>query len=236
MCDKKEIEILMTSKNSALVAALISLFVPSFFTFGYFVLSSDPGEARTLFIAARVFLIFFPLLWTVLIDRAGFPVPRLTKDGVAVGFFVGSGITLAGLALYYAAFNDLLVVDSVREKAALLGFSGSTYWFYSLLIIVGNSSLEEYYWRWFNFAKLKNVVGREGALIVSALGFTVHHIIVLVVYFGWMYGMGLGACVLCGGVIFAYLYDRYDCIWSPWICHAVIDGGIMVVGYSMIFS
>ena len=111
----------MTSKNLDLIAALISLFVPSLFTFGYFVCSSDPGEARTLFIAARVFLISFPLLWTMLIDRAGFPVPRLKKDGVAVGFFVGSVITVAGLALYYTAFSDLLVVGGVREKSALLG-------------------------------------------------------------------------------------------------------------------
>ena len=133
-------------------------------------------------------------------------------------------------------FDNLLAVDGVQEKTALLGFNERTYLLFSILIIVGNSSLEEYYWRWFTFTKLRSVLGFRSAVIVSAAGFTFHHIIVLVVYFGFIYGTGLAACVFAGGVIFACLYDRYDSIWSPWMCHAVIDGGIMVVGYNMLFA
>jgi membrane protease YdiL (CAAX protease family) len=137
--------------------------------------------------------------------------------------------------LYFSLFDDLLYADGVQEKAALLGFDGSVYWLYSVLIIIGNSSLEEYYWRWFGFSKLKRVVPLGWALIFSALGFTLHHLIVLTVYFAWPYAVAFALCVFVGGVVFACLYHHYDSIWSPWVCHAIIDAGIMAVGYNMIF-
>ena len=226
----------MQSNRSDLAAALVSLLVPSFFAFSYFVLANDPAPARTLFVLARGFLIGFPLFWTIVIDRKGFPAPRMKSDGMHAGFWVGMAITLAGVGLYFTVFEDLLRVEGVQQKAALLGFGGSLYWIYSLLIMVGNSSLEEYYWRWFCLGKLRVVTSLTAALIVSALGFTLHHVIVLAVYFGWLYAALFGLCVFIGGVIFAYLYIKYDCIWSPWVCHAVIDAGIMVVGYRMIFG
>ncbi len=191
--------------------------------------------ARTLFGLARTFQVALPLCWTIIIDKQGFPLPRMKRDGVTAGLLAGLIITLAGLVLYFTVFEDLLHVEGVREKADLLGFSGSSYWFYSLLIIVGNSSLEECYWRWFNYSKLRNVVLHGWAMVVSAAGFTLHHVIILAVYFGWPYAVGFGLCVFAGGLIFAFLYDRYDCIWSPWVCHALIDAGIMAVGYRMIF-
>ena len=226
----------MISNTKDLVAAPLSLFIPSFFTFGYFIVSSDAFEARSLFVAARVFLLAFPVLWTLLVDRKRFPIPRIKKDGVAAGFLTGLIITFAGLILFHTIFKDLLPVDDVRDKAALFGISGSNYLFYGLLMVVGNSSLEEYYWRWFNFLKLKSVLSPGKAALFSSLGFTVHHVLVLTVYFGFPFAVLLGACVFAGGVIFVYLYRKYDCIWSPWICHAVIDAGIMVVGYTMLFT
>jgi len=226
----------MNIRSTDTLAAFLSLLVPSLFTFGYFVTVNDPLGARILYGMARVFLICFPVLWTMFVDKKRFPLPRMKSAGVLSGLAVGAIITGTGLGLYFTVFDTLLPVEEVRQKAALFGLNGSIYIVYSILIIVGNASLEEYYWRWFNLFKLMNILPGKWAICVSALGFTLHHIIVLAIYFAWPYAAGFSLAVFTGGIIFAFLYQRYDNIWSPWICHAAIDAGIMIVGYAMIFS
>lgn len=226
--------ILMSKKYDS-VGAFLSLFVPSLFAAGY-MLSTDPLLSRVLFVLARAFLLGFPIFWTLAVDRGPFPLPRLKSRGMGAGLIAGIVVAALGLMLYDLVFNDLLAVEGVQQTAALLGWSRNLYPAYSVFIILFNASLEEYYWRWFGFSKLKGIVPREWAYMLSALGFTLHHIIILTIYFGWLYASAFGLCVFVGGLLFAFLYDRYTNIWSPWVCHAVIDAGIMVIGYDMIFS
>jgi membrane protease YdiL (CAAX protease family) len=63
-------------------------------------------------------------------------------------------------------------IDSVWKYALLAGF-------YSLF----HSLLEEYYWRWFTFRQLRRFVPLWPALLISALAFMGHHVIVLLEFF-----------------------------------------------------
>ena len=100
--------------------------------------------------------------------------------------------------------------------------------FYSII----HSGLEEYYWRWFVFGRMKRFMPWFWAAIVSSLGFMAHHVLLLGTYFGydsiycWLGSLG----VAIGGFYWSWLYKRSDSIWGPWISHGFIDAGIFGFG------
>jgi hypothetical protein len=72
-------------------------------------------------------------------------------------------------------------------------------------------------------------------VVVSALGFTLHHVIALGGQFSWAMTL-LGSCgVFCGGAIWSWLYLKYRSVWICYVSHAIVDVPIFVVGYWLIF-
>ena len=213
-----------------LAAALITLIFPSIFALCYFVLFTEPPASPVFYWMSRIFLILFPLAWTMAVEKKTFPFPRIKCEGLFVASVIGLCIGAAAFLLYTYTLKDLLDMNEIKVKAENLGFAGRNFFAFAVFLTVANSSLEEYYWRWFNFSKLRGSFLLSWAMILSALGFALHHIIVLIVYFGMGYGLLFGFGVFLGGILFVWLYNMYDSIWSPWICHAAIDAGLMMIG------
>ncbi len=103
--------------------------------------------------------------------------------------------------------------------------------FYSLV----HSLLEEYYWRWFVFGRLREAIPWQAAVAVAAVGFTGHHVIVLGTYFGWASPATwlFSAGVALGGAFWAWLYQTSRSLLGPWLSHALVDAAIFTVGYSL---
>jgi membrane protease YdiL (CAAX protease family) len=116
-------------------------------------------------------------------------------------------------------------IDSLW-KYAVLGV------FYSLI----HSLMEEYYWRWFVFRQLRELVPLWPAIAVSALAFMGHHVIVLGEFFKeapWLAWL-LSSSVAVGGGFWAWLYERTGSIYSTWLSHLLIDAGIFWIGYDLV--
>ncbi len=130
-------------------------------------------------------------------------------------------------------------LEPIRQKVADLGIASP--WRFALLGLfysLAHSLLEEYYWRWFVYGRLRGVVGEVTALVVSSLGFTLHHVLVLGTYF-WhspLVTAALSLSIFVGGVFWAWLYRRSGSLLGPWIGHLLVDAGIFAVGYRMLFS
>jgi membrane protease YdiL (CAAX protease family) len=109
--------------------------------------------------------------------------------------------------------------------------------FYAL----GHSLLEEYYWRWFVFGQLMELSRPLTAVTISATGFMAHHVCVLAVYFGWNSPAGFYLTAFCslsvavGGVLWALLYRRHGALYGVWLSHLLVDAGIFVIGYDLIW-
>jgi hypothetical protein len=75
------------------------------------------------------------------------------------------------------------------------------------------------------------------AAIISAVGFTLHHIVVMSVFFQgvpWLVALLAGATAV-GGAFWAWLYDRSDSIFDTWPSHLLIDVGVFFgVGYPLV--
>ena len=222
-------------KTRPLLIALVAAFMPSVFAFCYFIAFPDPPLSRVFYAVSRVFFIGLPVLWTVCVDRQRFPFPRFKGDGLRAGTVSGMLIGLAAIILYINVFQSILPVSEVKEKAGQLGFGGEVFIIFAFFIVIANSSLEEYYWRWFGFSKLRSVLRTRMAVLVSGAGFALHHVIILAVFFGWPCGLLFGVCVGTGGMLWCHLYDKYDSIWPAWISHAIVDAAVMMIGFDMLF-
>ncbi|MDP7348765.1 MAG: CPBP family intramembrane metalloprotease, partial [Phycisphaeraceae bacterium] len=98
-----------------------------------------------------------------------------------------------------------------------------------------NSILEEYVWRWFVFTRCEALVGQVPATIVSALLFTIHHVIALMAFFDWRVTILASLGVFIGSAMWSWLYLRYRNLWTAYVCHVFADVGIFVIGWRLIF-
>ena len=107
-----------------------------------------------------------------------------------MGVIFGMAIGTTMLLLYHFWLQSTpvmeLTAEALREKIG--GFAIDKpikYLYLASFYCVFHSLFEEYYWRWFVFGQLRGVTSVGPAMIVSSLGFTFHHILVLGLLFGW---------------------------------------------------
>jgi membrane protease YdiL (CAAX protease family) len=156
------------------------------------------------------------------------------------------GLLVAGLivSLYHfwlgtsPAFAGL--PDLVREKVAKMGAaSPAAYLRLTVFLSVLHSLLEEYYWRWFVYGRLRLHIHRTVAMILAGLAFMGHHVIILSGYFPgrfWEAVLPFSLAIAVGGIVWAWLYERSGSLLGPWLSHLIVDAALMAVGYQLAFG
>jgi membrane protease YdiL (CAAX protease family) len=224
------------------LAILFALVFPSLATWVYFVaLAGRPAAVQSAGGAiGKVVQFGFPIAWTVLVLREKLPSLRPSARGVAAGlaFGVAVGAGMLGLALLWLEPNGFFAGPGDLIRAKVRGIGCATLGSYVALgafYCVCHSWLEEYYWRWFVFGQLRRRMSLAAALLVSSLGFTAHHVLVLASFFGWASPATwvFSAGVAVGGACWAWLYERSGSLCGPWLSHVLVDAAIFVVGYEL---
>ncbi len=233
------------SSRSEIAAIVFALSFPTLLTWIYFILLADhaPALQQSAYSIGKLIQFGFPIVWVWLIRREQVRQPRLRPDGLLVGTLIGVAITSGSLAAYWLVLKPMGAFDSagemIRQRVAAAGIdSPMKFAALGLFYSIGHSLLEEYYWRWFVFARLRSLTSLPKAIVISSLGFMAHHVVVLSHYFG---GLSYLSCffslgVAVGGVIWAWLYARSRSIFGPWLSHALVDAGIFLVGYEIVRS
>ena len=159
--------------------------------------------------------------------------------GLAIGFGL---IIMAGtFGLYFLVLKQSGLFDGTAEKLAawLAKFHANTPEFFlvmALFISVLHSLLEEYYWRWFVLGRLRRYLPLGVALVIGSLAFMAHHVFVLAYYFPgrfWLAAVPFSLCVAAGGLVWGWLYARYQNLYATWLSHIMADAAFMIVGYDM---
>ncbi len=237
-----EADLAKQHKRRDWAAVLFAIALPTFVTLAYFVWSEGlmPGVRQVIYSGAKVLQFVFPVCWVWLVQKQRLQVWPPSARGILLGLAFGVAVLAAAMGLYHGwlksaeFFTDGIV--PIREKVSEMGVSsawkfGALGIFYSLC----HSFLEEYYWRWFVFTQLKRLIPLWPAIVVSALGFTAHHVLVIGTFFGitspmtWL----LSLAVAVGGVFWAWLYHRSESLIGPWIGHLFIDAAIFLIGYDI---
>lgn len=233
----------MTTKNTkktwvALIPAMTLPFVGSLF---YFVLFSDHAFARILYVLTKVFTLVWPLLAVRWMFGESWPRVDTTairhRKALPMGILLGGGIVGAMFALMQTPVGEVVLggANDIQAKTQSLGVL-DYYWTFALFLSVAHSFLEEYYWRWFVYGRLKDVVPEGLAHALAGLAFSAHHIVVTTQYFPFGWGVLFGALVGVGGMIWSWMYWRQRTLAGCWISHMIVDLGMLALGHRIIFG
>ena len=222
-----------------------AMIFPFVLTLIYFVLlaGQETGLQNMVFGALKVVQFGFPAFYVffILRESLSLPVSKQPAWRMSIGF--GAAVFLAVIGIYFGLLKGTASYDVLQTKVLekVQGFglnSVGGYSAFALFYCIVHSALEEYYWRWFVFKRLRDPLGPWPAIIMSSVAFMAHHVVLMVVFFGiasplaWFFSI----CVAVGGGMWAWLYQRSDHLIAIWVCHAMVDAALFFVGYDLIFN
>jgi len=206
----------------------------------YFVWLADHPAARIVYAGAKAFTFAWPLVAAMWIMHERLPRLRVAEAFNPKAMIMGvlSGALIAGviLLLMNSPIGDLVAgnSDNIRAKVVAFGLS-EHYLAFALFLSLFHSLIEEYYWRWFVYGRLRRLIRIQHAHLLAGLAFASHHIVIASQFFTALWALALGACVALGGIFWSLMYERQKTIVGAWISHMIVDLSIMAIGYRLVF-
>ena len=215
------------------IPAMIIPFIGSLF---YFVIFSEHDFAKLFYGATKIFTLIWPLLAVTLILQRRIPKITFTLTAIPLGIATGLIIVIIAFGLMQTPLGDLIEnhSDVIKNHANNLGVL-THFWTFTLFISIFHSLLEEYYWRWFVFGHLKEIINTWLAHLLAGAAFAAHHIVVATQFFPGTWGFILGGLVGLGGIIWSLMYLKQQTLLGAWISHMIVDFGLMAIGYQLLF-
>jgi len=217
----------------------IALFLPFAASFFYFVFFTDSFFAQLMYFGAKLFTVIWPLVVWKYVWRCDLPSARLLRPvggDIFWGLTIGSLIVVAMVFAMGTQVGDVVIgsTPAIRAKVESLGVM-NYYIPFAIFISVLHSLIEEYYWRLFVFGGLRKIAPPALAHILAAIGFSLHHFVVLGQYFPMWLAFTLGSFVGLGGLIWSLLFQRQNTLAGIWLSHMLVDFGILGIGYFLLF-
>lgn len=98
-----------------------------------------------------------------------------------------------------------------------------------IIMIFGNSILEEIYWRGYIFYKFKLKTNIKNVVFLSALFYCSYHFIITYNLFSLLYGIIFTLVIFFTGIFWGYIRYKFQTIYIPLISHLLADLSIMVI-------
>ncbi len=227
------------------LAVLFTAALPSAIAWLRFVVlgGEDASPALRMAVDAigRITALVFPLLFMILWEPPPVAPTVAARDGPLLGLAFGLVVAAGIFALYYGWLRSSPLMRSApAQVVAVLQQMGADqlpgYLLLTLIIVVGNSLMEEYYYRWFIFGRLRRLPAAAGGDRRERSGLHVapRHP---------LEPLPAGAILDVDGpalpvrrrrrALWAWLYARTGSLYAPWLSHAVIDAAIFVVGWDL---
>jgi hypothetical protein len=237
----KQVLARLTPTQKALLALVLILPAPLIgvsSSFYFPPLTTPTGQeievGKIIWAVAKIWLMALPVAWLLFVDKGKLSWSPTNTKGVLAGVLWAIPVSVVIFFAYWIAKGSLVDPDAKQTIENLGITTPAKFLIFASAMSLGNSLMEEYVWRWFVFTKFKILVGAWPAILLSAFFFTVHHIVIM-----WDYGsiglvIGGSMALIIGGVIWGYLYNKYNSIWPGWICHVAADTAIMWVTWQII--
>jgi len=191
----------------------------------------------------KLWIIALPLIWLRLVQRGPLSWSPPRKGGFGFGIGTGIAMSIIIVAAWLIIGDALIDQGMARNAAEQAGLdSPARYLWLAIYLCTINALIEEYVWRWFCFRQCEGLIGAGAAwggamaVALSALFFTLHHILALAVKFGPVVAIVGSIGVFCGGCVWSYCYLRYRSIWPGFVSHAIVDVAVFSIGWVLIFG
>jgi membrane protease YdiL (CAAX protease family) len=211
-------------------------FVASLF---YFVFLSEGTTGQVIYTGAKVFTLAWPVVCVFWLWRQAMPnlrgIPFSQHLRAApLGILTGALIIALMYGLMQTPLGDAVRESgpTIRKKAEALGFL-QNYVLFAVFLSIAHSLIEEYYWRWFVYGRLRRVMPIPGAVVLGSVAFASHHFVVLSQFFPMGIAAVFSVCVGVGGAIWCWHYQTQKTLAGAWISHLMVDAGLMSIGYDL---
>lgn len=153
------------------------------------------------------------------------------KKGIALPLLLGVGVYAFIIASYFilGPYFDFSKVTTELEKN--IGVNKSNFVLVALYISFANSLLEEFFFRGFAFLTLKKVTSRRFAYIFSGAAFSLYHIAMMTSWFTPLLFILLIVSLFIAGLLFNWLNEKSDNIYTSWMVHMCANFAINTVGF-----
>lgn len=146
---------------------------------------------------------------------------------------VGLAAFLAIFAAYFFLSPSIDFASIIRELHDKLGITAANFVVVGLYVAIGNSFIEEYFFRKHLFLNLYRSTNRIAAYCISALLFALYHIAIIETWFS----LPLMALALAGlfgvGLAFNYLNRKAGHFLNSWLAHMLADLALFLIGLRM---
>ena len=222
----------------------LALVLPTVLTWLYFIrLAGAPaGVQQAVYAVGKTIQFALPAVFVGLILRRRIVLHRPGGRGATEGLVSGLIICALAAAIFWlmGRLEPGLVADlssQVAAKVEGLGIAtGPRYLAVAVFYSLVHSGLEEYYWRWFVYGQMRRFLRTRQAILIAALGFMAHHLILIGFYTGWGWPMGapFAIAIAMAGAYWAWLYERSGSLVGPWISHLLVDVAIFAIGWRLL--
>lgn len=225
------------SRNRAQGALALLVPVPSLGTWAAMELFPGAVAGQVFFLAAKLWLLGLPFIWLTCVEnkRPGISPARRGgwAAGVASGAVLGMAVLVAFIVWGRRWLDETVFIAKMHEIG--LGsppayLAGAIYW------VLLNSLLEEYAWRWFVHTRWEQLTGPAAALVLTALCFTLHHVIALRAYLSLPLTLVCSAGVFLGGAVWSFLYLKYRSVWPGYVSHVMVNLVLFGIGGFMLYG
>jgi len=223
--------------RNALLALILLLPLPSLGVYFGMIALPNTSVGQGLFFLMKAFLLILPIFWTLVIDKQALSLSKPQKGGFFISGLIGILISVGIIGAYLLLGGLLIDLALIKSQMLEIGLATrNTYIFGAAYWILVNSVLEEYVWRWFVVQQSEKIIGSTGAILISAIGFTLHHVVAMKLYFNWVAVLLCALGIFLGGAIWSWCYVRYRSIWPCYLSHAIVDLAIFGIGYQILFG
>lgn len=183
-------------------------------------------------LAKVLVFVVFPVL---LFKRYKFEFLQI-KNTQKKSIYLAIGIGTVVAAIVISAFmvlNESIDLDALQvDLETRAGVTASVFPFVAVYILLGNSFLEEFFFR----GLLVNLL-RESRLkwFLPSFFFATYHIAIFLPWFEWPILILAVIGLFVGGLLFQWINEKSGTIYPSWIIHIFADVGVLLIGVYMFY-
>ena len=185
-----------------------------------------------------LFFLVLPLLYFVF-NREAFgdfkSLFRFKKKGLGLSLLLGIGIYAVIVGGFFLTRNVFDYSGVTKNLTSGMGITKDNYLYVALYISFMNSFLEEFFFRGFGFIIMKKYTCRVFAYILSPVLFAFYHVGMTASMFEPLLLILVMAGLVMGGLIFNFLNEKCQNIYSSWFTHMFANFAMHTVGF-ILFS
>jgi membrane protease YdiL (CAAX protease family) len=155
------------------------------------------------------------------------------KKSLFTGLFSGLIFFIILIAAYFILQSFIDFKPIISELETKLKITPLNFIFIGIYITLGNSFIEEYFFRGFVFLGIYNAGKPGAAYFYSSLLFAIYHIMIFRSWFSIpLFLLAIFGLFLVG-ILFNWMDTKSDNFVNSWIAHILADGAIILIGLKM---